>query len=102
MSPFLTSFRELGREHDADECKNIENLRDVIFKIRESPELGSQIIRAFVERNSKALPSEERLPDGDSKFLINFSNLFYGNLYLEDKTALSKHSNFVHTFLHFM
>ena len=33
---------------------------------------------------------------------MNFSNLFFGNLYLEDKTALSKHSNFVQTFLHFM
>ena len=54
MSPYLTSFRELGQEHDAEECKNIENLRDVIFKIRDTPELGSQIIRSFVERIGKA------------------------------------------------
>ena len=97
---------------DADACKNIENLRDVIFKIRETPELGSSIIRAFVDRMSKshvnkhlseeAKETAKEAEAEDSKFLMNFSNLFYGNLYLEDKTALSKNSHFIETFNHFM
>ena len=33
---------------------------------------------------------------------MNFSNLFYGNLYLEDKTSLSKNNIFVQMFQQFM
>ena len=33
---------------------------------------------------------------------MNFSNLFYGNLYVEDRNSLSKHNSFVQTFNKFM
>ena len=38
----------------------------------------------------------------DSKFLMNFSNLFYDNLYLEEKNALNKQSYFIEAFQNFV
>ena len=44
----------------------------------------------------------QSLPERDSKFLLNFSNLFYGDMYLEDKVALSPNNDFLRTFIHYM
>ena len=59
------------------------------------------MLRYFVDKNIE-LPYVQNLPEKDSKFLLNFSNLFYGDMYLEDKVALSPNSEFLRTFIHYM
>ena len=91
----------MGTYLDVEDKTYFQQLSEDIFKIRQSPLLGSQVIRYFVDRNTE-LAYIQSLPETDSKFLLNFSNLFYGDLYLEDKMALSPNEDFLRAFIHYM
>ena len=69
-----------------------------MFEIRENPDHGAHILRYFINN----INHEGPLLESHTKFLMNFSNLFYGNLYVEDRNSLSKHNAFVQTFNKFM
>ena len=57
-------------------------------------------MRGFVDRN-KNVSKGTHISVDDSKFLMNFSNLFYDNLYLEEQNSLNKQSYFIEAFANF-
>ena len=104
LQPKLYSFRFLCQTDKPEDIENVEVLRDMIFKIRENPDHGAHILRYFVDYSYAHLKGDElqRIQELHTKFIMNFSNLFYGDLYLEDKNSLSKKNIFILTFQQFM
>ena len=58
----------------------LERVKNLIFDIKKSPKYGADIMHGFVARNG----GKRVLDISDSRCLINMSNLFYDNLYMEE------------------
>ena len=97
----MHSYKELIQQPSDEDRKLLEKAKSMIFHIKKHPEIGGQIMRSFVERNQNVVPMSP-IKVEDSKFLLNFSNLFYDNLYLEEKNALHKQSYFIEAFQNFV
>lgn len=102
MMPRVYSYRELSETHTDEDSARLERVRKLIFEIKKSPKYGGDIMRGFQSRYENMRRSEQ-LEQTDSRCLVNLSNLFYDNLYLEEiKGSPLQQSYFVLAFQHFV
>ena len=101
-TPQVVYYKEMGSTYTQEDMAKLERVRKLIFEIKKSPQYGADIMRGFVTRNS-GIKRNQPLDQADSRCLINLSNLFYDNLYLEEiKGAPQKQSYFILAFQNFV
>ena len=102
LTPRVYSYRELSTTQADDDMARLERVRKLIFEIKKSPKDGGDIMRGFQNRYEN-MKRGETLDQADSRCLLNLSNLFYDNLYLEEiKGSPAHQSYFVKAFQNYV
>jgi hypothetical protein len=65
--------------------------------VKKDPHVGADVMRSIVKKN-EGVGLRDDLPVEDTKFLLNFSSLFYDNIYLDESKQMGKNSYFIEAF----
>ena len=76
LTPKVLSYKEISATLSPQDIDRLQQISKLVFEIKKTPEYGGSIMRGFSSRD---------IDSNGSMCLLNFSNLFYDNLYLEEK-----------------